>query len=51
VVCALDLKDFKAELAVISGRSSEVKRMHDIIDRVGADPEAWLPHFLASHQH
>jgi type IV secretion system protein VirB4 len=47
VVCALDLKDFKAELAVISGRSSEVRRMQAIIDLVGAAPQAWLPQFLS----
>jgi type IV secretion system protein VirB4 len=51
VVCALDLKGFTAELAVISGRSSEVKRMESIIDLVGANPEAWLPRFLSSHVH
>jgi type IV secretion system protein VirB4 len=51
VVCALDLKDFKAELSVISGRSSEVKRMQEIIDLVGADPQAWLPQFLSTHVH
>jgi type IV secretory pathway VirB4 component len=38
-------------LAVISGRSSEVKRMETIIDLVGANPEAWLPRFLSSHVH
>jgi type IV secretion system protein VirB4 len=48
VVCALDLKHFKAELSVISGRSSEIKRMQALIDTAGADPEVWLPQFLAS---
>jgi type IV secretion system protein VirB4 len=51
VVCALDLKDFKAELSVISGRSGEVKRMQEIIDLVGADPQSWLPRFLSTHVH
>jgi len=51
VVCALDLKDFKSELTVISGRSSEVKRMQEIIDLAGADPQAWLPRFLSTHLH
>jgi len=51
VVCALDLKDFKAELSVISGRSSEVKRMQAIIESTGADPEVWLRQFLSSHVH
>src|ERR1017187_3536434 len=31
VVCQLDLKGFDAELAVISGRTSEVARMHRIM--------------------
>ncbi len=51
VVCALDLKDFKAELTVISGRSSEVRRMQEIIDLAGADPQAWLPQFLSTNAH
>jgi type IV secretion system protein VirB4 len=51
VVCGLDLKDFKAELAVISGRSSEVRRMQSIIDLVGADPQVWVPRFLSTHAH
>jgi len=51
VVCALDLKDFKAELSVISGRTGELKRMQEIIDLVGADPRSWLPRFLSTHVH
>jgi len=51
VVCRLDLKDFTAELSVISGRSGEVNRMQDIIDHVGADPQDWLPRFLSAHVH
>jgi type IV secretion system protein VirB4 len=51
VVCVLDLKSFKAELSVISGRSSEVKRMQAIIDATGAAPQLWLPRFLSSHLH
>jgi type IV secretion system protein VirB4 len=47
VVCALDLKD----LSVISGRSGEVKRMQEIIDLVGADPQSWLPRFLSTYVH
>jgi type IV secretion system protein VirB4 len=46
VVCRLDLKDFDAELAVISGRAATVARMHRIIAERGSDPEAWLPHFM-----
>jgi type IV secretion system protein VirB4 len=48
VVCELDLKGFDAELAVISGRASEVKRMHQIMSATGADPMAWLPQFMAA---
>jgi len=47
VVCQLDLKGFDAELAVISGRADEVRRMHRIIAARGSDPEAWLPDFMA----
>ena len=36
------------ELAVISGRASEVARMHDIIAEVGADPAVWLTQFHSS---
>lgn len=46
VVCQLDLKGFDAELAVISGRAGEVARMHEIMAGQGADPLAWLPHFM-----
>jgi type IV secretion system protein VirB4 len=47
VVCQLDLKGFDAELAVISGRAGEVKRMHRIMAESGPDPAAWLPQFMA----
>jgi len=47
VVCQLDLKGFDAELAVISGRRSEVERMHRLIARAGPKPEDWLPAFMA----
>jgi type IV secretion system protein VirB4 len=49
VVCQLDLKGFDGELAVISGRAHQVQRMQRIIAASGADPKAWLPHFLAEH--
>ncbi|HEV7986426.1 MAG TPA: hypothetical protein VGP20_09680 [Steroidobacteraceae bacterium] len=49
VVCQLDLKGFEAELNVISGRSSQVERMHQIIAGSGTDPVDWLPHFLREH--
>jgi type IV secretion system protein VirB4 len=51
VVCQLDLKGFDAELAVISGRADEVRRMHQLISVAGTDPEAWLPEFMAEHGH
>jgi type IV secretion system protein VirB4 len=47
VVCCLDLKDFRAELAVISGRPGEVDRMHRIMSTHGPEPAAWLPAFMA----
>ena len=47
IVCELDLKGFDAELAVISGRASEVERMHRLIERYGPEPDAWLPEFLS----
>jgi type IV secretion system protein VirB4 len=48
VVCQLDLKGFDAELAVISGRTGEVARMHRIISATGPEPAAWLPQFMAA---
>jgi type IV secretion system protein VirB4 len=51
VVCQLDLKGFDGELAVISGRAHQVQRMQQIISKTGADPRAWLPQFLAVHEH
>jgi type IV secretion system protein VirB4 len=47
VVCQLDLKGFDAELAVISGRASNVRRMHELIEEVGAQPAAWLPRLIS----
>jgi len=47
VVCQLDLKGFDAELAVISGRADEVRRMQQLIAAVGPEPSAWLPEFMA----
>lgn len=49
VVCELDLKGFDAELAVISGRRTQVERMHRIIAEHGATPSQWLPEFMAEH--
>jgi type IV secretion system protein VirB4 len=50
VVCQLDLKGFDAELAVISGRTSEVERLHRIVAEVGEDPARWLPLFQSAAQ-
>jgi type IV secretion system protein VirB4 len=47
VVCQLDLAGFTAELAVISGRLSEVRRMEQIVAVHGFDPQHWLPVFMA----
>jgi type IV secretory pathway VirB4 component len=33
---------------VISGRTHQVQRMHQIISSAGVNPEAWLPQFLAA---
>jgi type IV secretion system protein VirB4 len=49
VVCRLDLKGFDAELAVISGRASAVKIVHELIDEWGEAVDQWLPHFLRMH--
>ncbi len=46
VVCQLDLKGFDAELAVISGRRSEVMRMHRLMAEAGSKPRDWLPAFM-----
>lgn len=45
VVCNLDLKGFDSELRVISGRISEVERMHHLIHTMGPSPALWLPAF------
>jgi type IV secretion system protein VirB4 len=46
VVCQLDLKGFDEELAVISGRSSEIERMRRVMASAGEDPADWLPMFM-----
>jgi type IV secretion system protein VirB4 len=46
VVCRLDLQGFEAELAVISGRASQVERMRKIVAEHGSDPARWLPVFM-----
>jgi type IV secretion system protein VirB4 len=46
VVCRLDLQGFDAELAVISGRASQVERMYQIMQEHGTAPEEWVPVFM-----
>jgi type IV secretion system protein VirB4 len=46
VVCRLDLQGFGGELAVISGRASQVERMQRIMAERGSDPARWLPVFM-----
>ena len=48
VVCQLDLKGFDAELAVISGRASEVARMNHLMAESGPEPMKWLPRFMGA---
>jgi type IV secretion system protein VirB4 len=45
IVCELDLKGFDAELAVISGRRTNVDLVHSLIAQHGSDPKVWLPKF------
>ena len=47
VVAKLDLKDFDAELSVLSARKANIERMQRLIESCGEDPEGWLPHFMA----
>jgi type IV secretion system protein VirB4 len=46
VVAKLDLKDFDAELSVLSARKANLERMQRSIDEYGADPSRWLAHFF-----
>jgi type IV secretion system protein VirB4 len=48
VVCRLDLQHFDAELAVISGRASQIERMERIAGECGGAPAQWLPIFMQS---
>jgi type IV secretion system protein VirB4 len=50
IVCQLDLRGFEAELAVISGRADQVKRMQRIIAQTGPDAAAWLPTFMGVNE-
>jgi type IV secretion system protein VirB4 len=51
VVCELDLKGFEAELKVISGRASEVERMHRLMADRGPAPLQWLSAFMRNAGH
>lgn len=46
IVCQLDLKGFDGAVRVISGRASELVRMHTLMQTRGANAEQWLPAFL-----
>ncbi|WP_213956774.1 VirB4 family type IV secretion/conjugal transfer ATPase [Variovorax sp. dw_954] len=48
VVAQLDLTGFDDALHVISGRTSNVRLMQQLIDIHGPQPDQWLPHFLAA---
>jgi len=48
VVCRLDLQGFDAELAVISGRASQVERMQRLMAERGSEPAQWLSVFMES---
>ncbi len=50
VVCQLDLKGFDSELAVISGRATQVAQMQELMSANGVDPAAWLPMFMAANR-
>jgi type IV secretion system protein VirB4 len=45
VVCELNLRGFAPELTVISGRTSEVERLHRLMAQYGARAADWLPAF------
>jgi type IV secretion system protein VirB4 len=51
VVCELDLKGFKEELTVISGRKESVIAVRELVANLGASPEQWLPSFLQQQCH
>lgn len=48
IVCCLDLRNFDSELAVISGRATQIERMERIIAERGVEPADWLPVFMES---
>ncbi len=44
-VCRLDLRGFDDALKVLSGRTSNIDVMDEIIASYGSDPDRWLPEF------
>jgi type IV secretion system protein VirB4 len=46
VVAKLDLKDFDAELSVLSARKANIERVQRLIDEYGSDAQKWLPLFM-----
>lgn len=46
IVCALDLKGFDGEIAVISGQRQTVERMHRMMSVKGQASDQWLPQFV-----
>lgn len=45
VIARLDLTGLDDYIAVLSGRTQTVRYMHDLIEKHGDTPEAWLPIF------
>ncbi len=48
VVAQLDLSGFDDALHVISGRTSNVRLMRQLIEQHGQHPDQWMPHFQAA---
>lgn len=46
-VCQLDLKGFRPDLAVLSGRATSVELLHQLLAQYGPLPENWLASFCA----
>jgi len=47
VVARLDLSGLTGDLKVLAGTERSVRRLDDIRERLGDDPKAWLPAFVA----
>lgn len=46
IVCHLNLKGFEGELAVLSGRTSGLERLHRIMAETGSEPARWVDRFM-----